>query len=141
MVIRAFNVVSLTFSLIARTDPSKNIVRGFISYEKLLRYHPELHGQVQFWAFLQPSRQDVPAYIRYLREIRQTAARINSEHGTEDWTPIRLEIAEIEAQIKSGHLDVDGLCLALADWSAELGLLLGTKKSRRGDAPAAGRIR
>jgi trehalose 6-phosphate synthase len=94
---------------IDRTDPSKNIVRGFISYEKLLRYHPELHGQVQFWAFLQPSRQDVPAYIRYLREIRQTAARINSELGSEDWTPIRLEIAESERKALAALKNFDVL--------------------------------
>jgi len=81
---------------IDRTDPSKNIVRGFIAYEKLLRYHPELRGQVQFWAFLQPSRQDVGAYVRYLRQIRQAAARINSELGTTEWQPIRLEVAESE---------------------------------------------
>ena len=31
-----------------------------------------------------------------------------------------------------------GLCLALADWSAELRLLQQTKKSRRGETPAAG---
>jgi trehalose 6-phosphate synthase len=81
---------------IDRTDPSKNIVRGFIAYEKLLRYHPDLRGQVQFWAFLQPSRQDVGLYSRYLRQIRQTAGRINSEFGTDNWLPIRLEIAESE---------------------------------------------
>ena len=81
---------------IDRTDPSKNIVRGFIAYEKLLRYHPELKGQVQFWAFLQPSRQDVAIYSRYLRQIRQTAGRINSELGNDEWQPIRLEIAESE---------------------------------------------
>ncbi|HEX2645832.1 MAG TPA: trehalose-6-phosphate synthase, partial [Candidatus Dormibacteraeota bacterium] len=81
---------------IDRTDPSKNIVRGFIAYEKLLRYHPELKGQVQFWAFLQPSRQDVAIYSRYLRQIRQTAGRINSELGSQEWQPIRLEIAESE---------------------------------------------
>jgi trehalose 6-phosphate synthase len=81
---------------IDRTDPSKNIVRGFIAYEKLLRYHPELRGQVQFWAFLQPSRQDVAVYSRYLRLIRQSAGRINSEFGTEEWLPIRLEIGESE---------------------------------------------
>ena len=81
---------------IDRTDPSKNIVRGFIAYEKLLRYHPELRGKVQFWAFLQPSRQDVPVYSRYLRQIRQVAGRINSEFGQNEWVPIRLEIAESE---------------------------------------------
>ncbi len=81
---------------IDRTDPSKNIVRGFIAYDKLLRYHPELLGKVQFWAFLQPSRQDVAAYVRYLRQIRQTAARINSDLGTAGWQPIRLEVGESE---------------------------------------------
>jgi trehalose 6-phosphate synthase len=81
---------------IDRTDPSKNIVRGFVAYEKLLRYHPELLGKVQFWAFLQPSRQDVPVYSKYLRQIRQAALRINAEFGTKEWTPIRLEIAESE---------------------------------------------
>ena len=35
----------------------------------------------------------------------------------------RREIAEIEAQIRAGHADVEGLCLALADWSTELRLL------------------
>ena len=29
----------------------------------------------------------------------------------------------MEAQIRSGHPDLDGLCLALADWSGELKLL------------------
>ena len=52
----------------------------------------------------------------------------------------RQEIAAIEANIQAGHPDLQGLCLALADWSTELRLLLAsqTKKSRRGDAPAAG---
>ncbi|HEV2414547.1 MAG TPA: trehalose-6-phosphate synthase [Candidatus Dormibacteraeota bacterium] len=81
---------------IDRTDPSKNIVRGFIAYEKMLRYHPELRGKVQFWAFLQPSRQDVLLYVRYLRQIRQAAARINSDLGSAEWEPIRLEVAESE---------------------------------------------
>jgi hypothetical protein len=45
---------------------------------------------------------------------------------------------DIEAQIRAGHTDVEGLCRALADWSAELRLLLvdRTNKGRRGVAPA-----
>ena len=86
----------LLIARIDRTDPSKNIVRGFIAYEKLLRYHPDLRGRVQFWAFLQPSRQDVAIYARYLRQIRQAAARVNTDLGTADWQPIRLEIGESE---------------------------------------------
>lgn len=33
------------------------------------------------------------------------------------------EIAEAERLLRSGHPDLEGLCLALADWSAELRLL------------------
>jgi len=46
------------------------------------------------------------------------------------------EIAEIEGLLSSGHHDVEGLCLALADWSAEL-RLLEDEKSRGALVPAA----
>src|SRR5882762_10344711 len=77
-----------------RTDPSKNIVRGFLAYEKLLSHHPELRGEVQFWAFLQPSRQAVTVYRNYLKRVRQVAARINNQYGNQGWMPIRLEFGE-----------------------------------------------
>ena len=35
----------------------------------------------------------------------------------------RREIAALEAQIRAGHPDLLGLCLALSDWSGELRLL------------------
>jgi len=79
---------------IDRTDPSKNIVRGFLAYEKLLAHHPELKGRVQFWAFLQPSRQDVAVYRNYVRKVRQTVQRINAQYGAQGWQPIRLELGE-----------------------------------------------
>ena len=37
----------------------------------------------------------------------------------------RREIAIAEAQLRAGHPDVQGLCLALADWSAELKIIGG----------------
>ena len=35
----------------------------------------------------------------------------------------RREIAAIEALIRAGHPDLDGLCLALSDWRGELRLI------------------
>jgi hypothetical protein len=35
----------------------------------------------------------------------------------------REEIAALEAQLRAGHPDVQGLCVALADWHAEMRLL------------------
>jgi hypothetical protein len=35
----------------------------------------------------------------------------------------RTEIAAVIALLQTGHPDVEGLCLALADWSAQLRIL------------------
>jgi hypothetical protein len=39
-------------------------------------------------------------------------------------------MAEVEAMIRSGHPDLDGLLLALSDWSAELWILEHPPRSR-----------
>jgi trehalose 6-phosphate synthase len=77
-----------------RTDPSKNIVRGFEAFATLLADHPELLGQVTFLALLQPSRQDVPEYADYLAEIGATVARINASYVREGHEPIDLRLQE-----------------------------------------------
>lgn len=77
---------------IDRTDPAKNIVRGFLAFECLLQRHPELLGEIEFWAFLQPSRQEVAEYRKYLAQIERTVERINRDHGRRGWVPIRLEL-------------------------------------------------
>jgi hypothetical protein len=54
----------------------------------------------------------------------------------------RREIAAIEAQIRAGHQDLEGLCLALSDWCAELRLLeqMGSE-AKMPAATEAGRAR
>jgi trehalose 6-phosphate synthase len=92
-----------------RTDPAKNIVRGFLAYELLLRRHPELHGTVQFFAFLQPSRQDIAVYKDYLAAISATADRINRSFGNGDWVPVRVELAENLRRAVAVYRDFDVL--------------------------------
>jgi trehalose 6-phosphate synthase len=75
-----------------RTDPSKNIVRGFLAYDLLLQDHPELAERVTFLALLQPSRQDVAEYAAYVERITHTVDQINAKHGTADWQPIELHL-------------------------------------------------
>ena len=77
-----------------RTDPSKNIVRGFRAFELYLERHPEAHGRVAMLALLDPSRQDVPEYAAYLDEIDQTVRDVNRRFGTSGWSPIVLEIRD-----------------------------------------------
>jgi len=77
-----------------RTDPSKNIVRGFLAYDLLLQDHPELAERITFLALLQPSRQDVPEYAAYVERIRDIVDEVNNKHGTGDWRPIELHLED-----------------------------------------------
>ena len=77
-----------------RTDPSKNIVRGFLAYELYLERHPESLGKVTMLALLDPSRQDIPQYAAYLREIENTVRGINDRFGTPDWQPVVLDVRD-----------------------------------------------
>ena len=71
-----------------RTDPSKNIVRGFAAWALLLHEHPELHGKVTMFCQLDPSRQEVPEYARYFRKLMAEAGSINAAWGSGSWQPL-----------------------------------------------------
>lgn len=71
-----------------RTDPSKNIVRGFGAWALLLHEHPELHGKVTMFCQLDPSRQEVPEYARYFRKLMAEAGSINAAWGSGSWQPL-----------------------------------------------------
>jgi trehalose 6-phosphate synthase len=92
-----------------RTDLSKNIVRGFLAYERMLEDHHELHGVVQFWAYLQPSRQDIDDYRAYLGSVLSVAARINRKFSRGGWTPIRVEVDDVMARALAGYRQFDVL--------------------------------
>jgi trehalose 6-phosphate synthase len=77
-----------------RTDPSKNIVRGFRAFELYLEQHPEARGRVAMLALLDPSRQDIPQYAAYLDEIEAAARDVNARFADESWEPIRLEVRD-----------------------------------------------
>src|SRR5205823_5315700 len=77
-----------------RMDLSKNIVRGFYAYERLLQAHAEWRRRIIFWAMLQKTRQNVPEYREYARQVLQVARVINSRLASDDWQPIRLELRE-----------------------------------------------
>jgi trehalose 6-phosphate synthase len=77
-----------------RTDPSKNIVRGFRAFELYLDAHPESHTRVGMVTLLTPSRQDIPEYSEYLGAIQREARRVNDRFQQEGWTPIELVIED-----------------------------------------------
>ncbi len=91
-----------------RADLSKNVLRGFTSFDTFLTQHPEFREEVTFIAHLQPSRQDVPEYAEYLERIEALVAVVNHNHGTTDWMPIDLRIYENfhDAVARYKHFDL-----------------------------------
>jgi trehalose 6-phosphate synthase len=79
---------------IDRTDPSKNVLRGFRAFDLMLEQHPELVGSVTFLASLMPSRQDVPEYADYLAAVGGIVAEVNARHSIGGWQPIELRLQE-----------------------------------------------
>jgi trehalose 6-phosphate synthase len=77
-----------------RTDPSKNVVRGFRAFELFLDDHPEWHARAGMLALLDPSRQDIPEYAEYLGAIQREARRVNDRYVSEGWAPIELRISD-----------------------------------------------
>jgi trehalose 6-phosphate synthase len=63
-----------------RTEPSKNIVRGFEAFGLLLDRRPELRGEVRFIACVYPSRQSLPEYRDYTTRIENAVAAVNARH-------------------------------------------------------------
>ena len=99
-----------------RTDPSKNIVRGFHAFDRLLTRRPDLHGDVTLLTLLDPSRLSIPAYSLYFETIQTTAADVNARHGHTGWLPIDLRIGDNFPDVIAAYQQYDVLLVnAIAD--------------------------
>jgi len=76
---------------IDRVEPSKNIVRGFVAFDRLLEVHPEWRANVVFVALLNPSREGLAEYLAYRQEVEHAAAVVNERWGTDQWQPVVLD--------------------------------------------------
>jgi trehalose 6-phosphate synthase len=92
-----------------RMDLSKNIVRGFRAYGRMLERHPEMKEEVTFLAQLQPSRGDIPEYARYAEAIREAAEEVNRDHGSGSWEPIHLSMQDNFPRSVAAYKNYDAL--------------------------------
>jgi trehalose 6-phosphate synthase len=93
-----------------RTDPSKNVVRGFRAFDLLLSQHPEWRGRVTMLALLDPSRPDIPEYAEYVGAIQRAAREVNDRwYMTGMWTPIDLRISDNFPQAVAAYKHYDVL--------------------------------
>jgi trehalose 6-phosphate synthase len=92
-----------------RLDLSKNIIRGFVAFDRFLDLHPEFKDRITFLALLQPSREDVEEYVVYRERVVRTVEQINTKHGNTDWMPIDLRIEDNFPQTLAAYKHYDAL--------------------------------
>ncbi len=71
-----------------RLDPTKGFLERLRAYRTLLREHPELKNKVVLVMVANPTRSDVPEYIKLKNDVEKLVADINTQFGTLRWQPI-----------------------------------------------------
>jgi trehalose 6-phosphate synthase len=92
-----------------RIEPSKNIVRGFLAFDRLLEIHPEWRDRVVFAAMLNASREGLPEYQAYRQEVQQAAARVNERWARGDWEPVLMDLRDDFPRSVAGYIRFDAL--------------------------------
>ncbi len=73
---------------VARTDPSKNLLRSLKAMDLFLQQHPRYRGQIRFWGILPASRQGSEHYRSYLDRLWESVQAVNRRHGRAGWEPV-----------------------------------------------------
>lgn len=63
-----------------RSEPTKNVVRGFEAFGALLDRRADLRGHIRFAACLYPSRSGMEEYRRYAADVEAIVERVNGRH-------------------------------------------------------------
>jgi trehalose 6-phosphate synthase len=77
-----------------RFELSKNLMRGFQSFETFLHDRPEWRGRVRFLALLPESRTEIPEYQTYAARVHDLIDMINAKFGGAGWQPIEVRTDE-----------------------------------------------
>lgn len=81
-----------------RLDYTKGIPRRLLSYEKMLRDHPELCERVRLVQVAVPSRIGVEAYQDFRALVEGLVGRINGHFGTPRWVPVHYIFRSLSEQ-------------------------------------------
>ncbi len=73
---------------VARTDPSKNLLRSLKALDLFLQRQPNRRGTVKFWGILPASRQGSEPYRSYLDQIWEGVQAVNRRHARPGWEPV-----------------------------------------------------
>lgn len=73
---------------IDRLDYTKGIPRRLLAFERLLEREPHWRGKIRLVQVAVPSRDKVPSYQEFRRNVNELVGRINGQFSTVNWVPI-----------------------------------------------------
>jgi trehalose 6-phosphate synthase len=92
-----------------RAELAKNILRGFLAYDRFLERYDAWRGRVKFLALLNPSREAIPEYAAYVRECEEAAEAVNQRWGSPAWTPVDARVRDEYAETLASYRIYDAL--------------------------------
>jgi trehalose 6-phosphate synthase len=92
-----------------RAELAKNILRGFLAFDRFLERNEAWRGSVRFLALLNPSREAIPEYATYVRECEEAAEAVNRRWGRADWTPVDARVRDEYAETLASYRLYDAL--------------------------------
>jgi glucosylglycerol-phosphate synthase len=95
---------------IGRVDYAKGTKEMLLTYERLLRRRPELHGQVKLLLTAVAAADGMRVYRRSQQAIEQVVGRINGHFGTLSWQPVVLSTTPMTFQETLAHYRAADIC-------------------------------
>ena len=94
-----------------RTDPSKNAVRGFEAFGRLLERAPALHGRVASSRCSTPPGRRFPSTWTTVVATERAAAAVNRASARPDWQPVRLDVRDDFLASVAAYMEYDVLLI------------------------------
>ncbi|WP_396612168.1 trehalose-6-phosphate synthase [Haloferax sp. S1W] len=100
-----------------RLDYTKGILQRLDAIEHLLERDDSLHGSFRLLQKGSPTREQIPEYERYQRDVAEKIRRLNARFGTDEWRPVvYLDGRYTRTEIVSLYRNADvGIVSPLAD--------------------------
>lgn len=73
-----------------RLDYTKGIPQRLQAIDLFFEKNPKMRGKVVYLGITAPSREQIPAYKRLKKEIKEMTSVINTKYQTKDWSPIHM---------------------------------------------------
>jgi len=83
---------------IDRLDYTKGIPHRLLAYDRMLAREPRWRGKVRLVQVAVPSRDQVPSYQEYARQVDELVGHINGVYGNVEWTPIHYVHRSLDAR-------------------------------------------